>query len=215
MKMIVGFIIFCCCLQLSAIDVSNSITPIDFFARALIEETDDNVSVIGYLKPESYKYRDTLIVDLHKDSKSRGDYNVYADDNWGAGRYASIGALSAGAGVATYVGTMAAISAFGTASTGVAISTLSGVAASNASLALLGGGSLAVGGGGVAVGSAVLTGGIGVVVIGVGTGAVYLWRARDRAKEIERLSQKADKLSDPDLLYKIIKNDQKFSNMYF
>lgn len=47
-------------------------------------------------------------------------------------------------------------STFGTASTGTAISALSGAAASQAALAWLGGGSLAAGGGGVAAGESVL-----------------------------------------------------------
>lgn len=48
--------------------------------------------------------------------------------------------------------------ALGTASTGTAIGGLSGVAATNATLAWLGGGSLAAGGGGMALGSMVLGG---------------------------------------------------------
>ena len=50
------------------------------------------------------------------------------------------------------------VTTFATASTGTAISTLSGAAASNAVLAWLGGGSLAAGGGGMAAGAAVLSG---------------------------------------------------------
>lgn len=45
-----------------------------------------------------------------------------------------------------------------TATTGVAISSLSGGAATNASLAALGGGALSVGGGGMALGTAVVAG---------------------------------------------------------
>ncbi len=51
-----------------------------------------------------------------------------------------------------------AVGALATASTGTAISSLSGVAASNAILAWLGGGSIAAGGGGVAAGATVLAG---------------------------------------------------------
>lgn len=51
-----------------------------------------------------------------------------------------------------------AVGALATASTGTAISSLSGAASSNAILAWLGGGSLAAGGGGMALGSAVLAG---------------------------------------------------------
>lgn len=88
---------------------------------------------------------------------------------------AILGSLS-GAGVGTAGGfaaagvTTSAVMALGTASTGTAISGLSGVAATNAALAALGGGSLAAGGGGVALGTAVLGGatlGVGLLVGGV------------------------------------------------
>lgn len=81
-----------------------------------------------------------------------------------------------GAGLGTAGGlaasglTTGAIMAFGTASTGTAISTLSGAAATNATLAALGGGSLAAGGGGMALGSLILGGatlGVGLLVGGI------------------------------------------------
>lgn len=75
-------------------------------------------------------------------------------------------AVSSGAliGVASYGGaTMLA-----TASTGTAISMLSGVAATNATLAWFGGGSLAAGGMGVAGGAAVLGGIVAAPVLAVG-----------------------------------------------
>lgn len=65
-----------------------------------------------------------------------------------------------GAGVATSV-TTGIVAAVGTAGTGTAISTLSGVAATRATLAVLGGGTLAAGGLGIA-GGAVVLGGIGI-----------------------------------------------------
>ena len=49
------------------------------------------------------------------------------------------------------------VAALATASTGTAISSLSGAAATNATMAWLGGGSIAAGGGGIAAGAAVLT----------------------------------------------------------
>ena len=72
--------------------------------------------------------------------------------------------LSSGLSKGTAAGVLAAVGAYGTvgtlasASTGTAIVSLSGVAASNATLAFLGGGSLAAGGGGIAAGTAVLGG---------------------------------------------------------
>lgn len=65
------------------------------------------------------------------------------------------------AGAAAVFGTPAlvtgTVSSLATASTGTAISSLSGAAATNATLAWLGGGSLAAGGGGMAAGAAALT----------------------------------------------------------
>jgi CxxC motif-containing protein len=60
--------------------------------------------------------------------------------------------------VLTYIGATSLAVQIGTASTGTAISTLSGIAARNAMLAWFGGGSLAAGGGGIALGSAILGG---------------------------------------------------------
>lgn len=62
-----------------------------------------------------------------------------------------------GAGVAAQAGAIWGVSAFASASTGTAISTLSGAAAQNAILAWFGGGAVATGGGGVAAGGAVLS----------------------------------------------------------
>lgn len=70
------------------------------------------------------------------------------------GGVASGAALGAIAAFGAYGGAMT----FGAASTGTAIAALSGIAAKNATLAFLGGGSLAVGGLGIAGGTAVLGG---------------------------------------------------------
>lgn len=79
---------------------------------------------------------------------------------------ASINALEVLGGVGTSLvsGAMTAVGVYGlvgtlaSASTGTAISALSGIAAQNATLAWLGGGTLAAGGGGVAMGAVVLGG---------------------------------------------------------
>lgn len=79
-------------------------------------------------------------------------------------------ALGTAGGFAAASATTAAVMALGTASTGTAISTLSGVAATNATLAALGGGSLAAGGGGMALGTTILgasTLGVGLLVGGI------------------------------------------------
>lgn len=64
--------------------------------------------------------------------------------------------LTGGAGAALGMATSTAVTAFGVASTGAAISGLSGAAATNATLAWLGGGAIAAGGGGMAAGTTLL-----------------------------------------------------------
>lgn len=68
-------------------------------------------------------------------------------------------------GVAATVGTFSLVGALGTASTGVAISSLSGAAATNATLAALGGGSLATGGLGMLGGMCALGGIFGLATV--------------------------------------------------
>lgn len=90
---------------------------------------------------------------------------------WIAGGVAGAGAAAAAPSVA-----LMGVSAFATASTGSAIAGLSGAAATNATLAWLGGGALAAGGGGMAAGAVVLNliaaapaaliGGITVAIMG-------------------------------------------------
>lgn len=79
-------------------------------------------------------------------------------------------ALGTAGGFAAAGATTAAVMALGTASTGTAIASLSGVAATNATLAALGGGAIAAGGGGMALGSTILgatTLGVGLLIGGV------------------------------------------------
>lgn len=94
--------------------------------------------------------------------------------------------LAAGASVAC-MGPTAAMwvaTTFGTASTGTAISTLSGAAASNAALAWLGGGALSAGGGGAAAGNALLAmaGPIGWSIAGATLTASIVLFARKKNK---------------------------------
>ncbi len=97
----------------------------------------------------------------------------FAQKDLEAARRSAAGAgagFTAGAAVASMAPTAAmwVATTFGTASTGTAISTLSGAAATNATLAWLGGGALATGGGGTAAGTALLAmaGPIGWTIVG-------------------------------------------------
>jgi hypothetical protein len=100
------------------------------------------------------------------------------------------GTKAIGAAAAGYGGAMGLATSVGVASTGTLIGSLSGAAAWNATLAWLGGGSLAAGGGGMALGSVVL-GGITVgpaVLIGgfvlAGEGEKELTKAREYEAQV-------------------------------
>jgi hypothetical protein len=77
------------------------------------------------------------------------------------------------------------------ASTGTAIGSLSGAAATNAALAWLGGGTLAAGGGGIATGAAIVgavtTAGLGVAVVGAGVIGHQIWKNMGRQERLDAL----------------------------
>ena len=97
----------------------------------------------------------------------------------------------AGAGAAVAAGSWSLVALVGSATTGTAISTLSGVAATNATLAWFGGGALAAGGAGMAGGTLVL-GGVALAPVV----AVAAWHSRSKTKEI---NQETDKFRYADL----------------
>jgi hypothetical protein len=87
---------------------------------------------------------------------------------------------------------------FGTASTGTAISALSGAAASNAAIAWLGGGALATGGGGMAAGQALLAlaGPVGWGIAGTTLLASVLLTVKKRFKLQEKKKGEIIKLQN-------------------
>lgn len=99
----------------------------------------------------------------------------------------AIGSIAGGAasGALAGIGAFGAVSALGTASTGAAIGSLGGVAATNATLAWLGGGSLATGGLGVAGGTALLGGIVAAPVIAV---AGLVWAKSAESKKYDAMS---------------------------
>ena len=100
----------------------------------------------------------------------------------------SVGAVLAG--VAARQAALTGVRAIATASTGTAISGLSGAAANSAALAWLGGGTLATGGGGMAAGASVLTGvGIAPTLLVSGLSLnVEGHRALTRARKVEAVA---------------------------
>lgn len=88
---------------------------------------------------------------------------------------------------------------FGVASTGTAISALSGAAATNAALAWLGGGAIATGGGGMVAGKALLALagpiGLSICALALVASGILLWRGKkdkDKLEDIFTLISKRD-----------------------
>ncbi len=117
--------------------------------------------------------------------------------------------IAAGASVAFMAPTAAmwVATTFGTASTGTAISALSGAAATNAALAWLGGGALSAGGGGVVAGNALLAmaGPIGWSIAGATLLTSILLFSSKRSKinkqkneEIEAVKNNTEKIKEID-----------------
>lgn len=127
-----------------------------------------------------------------------GGYLLGWHDIQTANRSTVAGFAGTGAGATASAMTLGLISTYGTAGTGVAISSLGGASATSASLAWLGGGSIASGGLGVTGGSIVLGTGVGVVIIGVTAAVTYGFTVYDEHKDNGRLQRTIDYLSTKD-----------------
>lgn len=115
-----------------------------------------------------------------------------------ANRQAIAGIAGTSAGTAAVGGTMVLISTYGTASTGVAISSLSGAASSSATMAWVGGGSVAAGGGGTAAGAMILTAGTAIVVIAATGAVMYGFHLYDEKQDDTRIAMTMNSLLHDD-----------------
>jgi hypothetical protein len=106
---------------------------------------------------QTCSYQDRAFVESFEGTKPQ-QISEYKADRLGAISIATGGMTAVKVGAVAGHSTAALVGLFGTASTGTAIGGLSGAAAHSATLAWLGGGSLAAGGGGMALGSLVLGG---------------------------------------------------------
>ncbi|OSM43644.1 hypothetical protein BCY76_007175 [Nesterenkonia sp. PF2B19] len=160
-------------------------------AADLIQLTEELINSIAHT-PKSF-HADVEAMEFHRARFVAAEQ--FAQDDVEAARRSAVGTgagFAAGAAVASMAPTAAiwVATTFGTASTGTAISTLSGAAASNAALAWLGGGAVAAGGGGTAAGSALLAlaGPIGWTVAGatVLTSIALFARKKHTTREARR-----------------------------
>lgn len=156
--------------------------------QALIEIQEKFDLIRNIPNEEQLKYQEAK--KISHSWKQQVDY-IYND--FESAKKAEIGAGAAGGALGVGVATLGPTAAmgvattFGVASTGTAISSLSGAAATNAALAWLGGGTLAAGGGGMAAGQLLLTlaGPVGWAIAGttiVASAALYLWSKSEKEK---------------------------------
>ncbi|HIP14002.1 MAG TPA: hypothetical protein EYG74_00755 [Sulfurimonas autotrophica] len=143
-------------------------------------ETNDKLSDLGLLKVRIFSNEIKTLIDLMSTCKQGS--SEYKDKQYlteselkelklavNSSLEISAGlATGATAGALTGMGAYSAVGMLASASTGTAIGSLSGVAATNATLAWLGGGSLASGGLGMAGGTAVLGGLVAGPLLAVG-----------------------------------------------
>lgn len=156
----------------------------------------------------SPKEFETKLSEIEVQKKSFKNTCDFAEKELVSARKTAVGAsagVAGGMAVASFAPSAAMwiATTFGTASTGTAISALSGAAATNAALAWLGGGALAAGGGGMTAGSAflALAGPIGWGIGGVTLcTSVVLFATRktrmnkEKEKEIESVLKNTDKI---------------------
>jgi len=137
-----------------------------------------------------------------------GQYDLDA-----ANRIAATGIVATSSFLAAETATMTLAMTYGTASTGAAISSLTGAAAHNSALAFLGGGATSAGGTGIAGGTLVLGSVATVAMIGVTAATMYGFYLYDSYQDDERNRLMREYLlQDDSFLTKII--DKEFSRRY-
>ena len=138
---------------------------------AVLQRVDDlPEDILGVEGPDRADRNDSEIGAAF--ARAQQEYKSRAWEFFAAGA-ASMGAGGA-AGAASGFGAYAAVAGFATASTGTAIASLSGAAASSATMAWLGGGALAAGGTGIAGGTIVLASIVAVPLVTVAGGVLML-----------------------------------------
>ncbi|MEA1954708.1 MAG: hypothetical protein U9O24_09990 [Campylobacterota bacterium] len=167
-------------------------------------ETNINLEELGLLKVKIFTNEIKTLIELM--SKCKQGNSKYDDKKYltkselkelnlavnNSLKISSGLASGATAGALTGMGAYGAVGMLASASTGTAIGSLSGVAATNATLAWLGGGSLATGGLGMAGGTAVLGGLVAGPLIAVG-GMFMDSRAEENLTKAREEEAKADK----------------------
>lgn len=176
-------------------DTQNTIgnlgrTKIDILSTSIKDFVDD------FRKIKNVNLHETKgIMELKKLKMNVSCFDDLKDASYKATEIASGGLSSIGAGSLLAYGTYSAVGAAATASTGAAIGGLSGVAATNATLAWLGGGALSAGGLGMAGGMAVLGGLVAGPALAIG-GSLFASKARQAVNDAYSNVDKAAAFSE-------------------
>lgn len=165
------------------IDVQNIINhrlnELGEYTYLIIQELDRSQALVNKPKKIALNYKENQIIEGMK--KDIRDLKVITETEINTGvvllQGSTIGGLAA-------LGSWTLVSLFGTASTGTAISTLSGVAAYNATLAWFGGGAIAAGGGGMAAGAMTL-----IDITGISILLYCSYKSHSKANEITRQTE--------------------------
>jgi hypothetical protein len=136
-------------------------------AVRLHAEADILKRFVNIVKAVNHVEHSPVSLDVSRVNISASELRSMEAGSYQASDLLKDGVSALSSGVLTSIGVGGLASTFGVASTGTAVSGLTGIAATNATLAWLGGGSLAAGGMGVAGGMAVLGGAIAGPVLAV------------------------------------------------
>ena len=185
-------------------------------AKKAYDDEYNNMNSVGELLLKERQNSIDLISKVETEFQSRIDYANLERENLKKGAKGMGIGVAVGGAVAGLAPTTAlwVATTFGTASTGTAISALSGAAATNAALAWLGGGTLASGGGGMLAGQALLALagpiGWGVTAGGILLGIFLFIKKKfkiqgEKKEEIKRIKQFTESLQEVRLKIEQIK----------
>lgn len=197
------------------------------------EETTEDLEKLGKIKLDSWANDIGSFLELYKTFKNvRLERNVELNENlklnisdvgnmrnmevasMKAAEVLSAGASALGAGALAGVASYGGAMMFASASTGTAIASLSGAAATNATLAWFGGGSLAAGGLGMAGGTVVLGGIVAAPILAV-SGFIMAAKAEENlAKAKETYAEAKNAAEQMDTMKDFMSNISEISDNY-
>lgn len=159
--------------------INQKLNEIGKYTYLIIQELDRSQKLLNKPKKITLNYKDSQMIEGIK--KDIGDLKVIIKTEINTGlillQGSTIGGLAA-------LGSWTLVSLLGTASTGTAISTLSGAAAYNATLAWFGGGAVAAGGGGMATGAITL-----IDITGISILLYCSYKSHSKANEITKQTE--------------------------